>query len=139
MTDDHAPVWMPLNEAALRLGISSEAVRARIRRGQLESRRGNDGRVSVLVSAPTPAEPAMADERAAIERLLTDLDEARGDADYWRTLAELRSVEVATAKGEAAAAEARAEAQAAAHERVAAELQSALEWHRRPWWRRWIG
>src|SRR5687768_15489959 len=126
MNDDHAPVWMLLNETALRLGISSDAVRARIRRGQLESRRGNDGRISVLVSAPT-----------ATERLRADLDEARADADHWRTTAEQRSVEVATAKGEAAAAEARAQAQAVAHERIAAELREALEWHRRPWWRRW--
>jgi hypothetical protein len=137
MSDDHAPVWMLLNEAALRLGISSDAVRARIRRGQLESRRGNDGRISVLVSAPTPTEQRPVEEQAAIERLRTDLDEARADADHWRTTAEQRSVDVATAKGEAAAAEARAQAQAVAHERIAAELREALEWHRRPWWRRW--
>jgi hypothetical protein len=139
MDDDHAPVWMPLNEAALRLGVSTEAVRARIRRGQLESRRNNAGRVMVLVSAPTPAEQSTVDDRTTIERLRSELDDARADADHWRTLAEQRAVEVATAKGEVAAAEARAEAQAEAHGRIALELREALEWHRRPWWRRLLG
>ena len=42
-------VAMTVAEVATRLRLSTEAVRARIRRGHLEARTGNDGRKLVLV------------------------------------------------------------------------------------------
>ena len=41
--------WLPLKEAAQRLGLSEKALRSRLVRRTLRSRRGNDGRVQVFV------------------------------------------------------------------------------------------
>ena len=41
--------WLSVHDAASALGISEDAVRSKIKRRTLRSRRGNDGRVSVLV------------------------------------------------------------------------------------------
>src|SRR5512143_3914933 len=41
---------LPLREAAERLGVSVDALRARIRRGKIQSVRGNDGMVRVYVN-----------------------------------------------------------------------------------------
>jgi hypothetical protein len=43
--------WMDLKEAAKTLGVSSEAVRKRVRRGTLASEKQEDGRVLVWVDA----------------------------------------------------------------------------------------
>ena len=41
--------WLDLKEAAETLGVTSEAVRKRVRRGTLESEKGEDGRLYVWV------------------------------------------------------------------------------------------
>jgi hypothetical protein len=43
------PAWLSLREAAVVLGCSYEAVRQRVKRGTLRSRKGNDGLLRVLV------------------------------------------------------------------------------------------
>jgi hypothetical protein len=43
------PAWLSLREAAAVLGCSYEAVRQRVKRGTLRSRKGNDGLLRVLV------------------------------------------------------------------------------------------
>jgi hypothetical protein len=52
--------WLSVDAAALRLGLSRDAVRKRIKRGSLEARRGNDASVRVLVTSATPAAPVQA-------------------------------------------------------------------------------
>jgi hypothetical protein len=45
------PAWLSLREASAVLGCSYEAVRQRVKRGTLRSRKGNDGLLRVLVEA----------------------------------------------------------------------------------------
>jgi hypothetical protein len=51
MTNDDGLSWLPLLEAAMRLGKSTDAVRSLIRRDRVPTRKGNDGRL--LVGVPT--------------------------------------------------------------------------------------
>jgi hypothetical protein len=105
MDNGEAAAWTDVDEAATRLGLSKDAVRKRIRRGSLESRRGNDGSVRVLVTSATRLGPVLdtaghgadaagttallvenarlAERLAAEERRSTELQDA---------LAELRAV-----------------------------------------------
>ena len=46
---DEGGRWLPVDETAKLLGISTDAVRKRIRRGKLEARQGNDGLLRVLI------------------------------------------------------------------------------------------
>ena len=75
-----------VKQAAQALGISSEGVRQRIRRGSLESEKGTDGRVYVFVEDEdldrTPSEPdkdevltRMEDELAFLRQELATRDE----------------------------------------------------------------
>jgi hypothetical protein len=130
------PPKLPLAEAAVRLGKSTEAVRSMVRRGRLSAVKGNDGRLLVAV----PPELAAADDRPGpgerpvddqLARLLTERDEALLEADHLREL--LRDAQVARAE-----ARARREAEAAAKDELIAELKALLAEARRPWWRRWI-
>jgi hypothetical protein len=50
MDDDQTPIWLPLGEASQRLDTTVDALRKQIRRGRLQSRKGNDGRLLVLVT-----------------------------------------------------------------------------------------
>lgn len=158
MNDDQAAPWLPLGEAARRLGISVDAVRARVRRGQLESRRGNDGKVSVLVSDEAVAEQRLGDDQSATEqrldrdqaeatesRLRLDLDEARAEAEHWRAKVHETELALARAEGKVEAAKAVAVADVAtaraeieAQGRLVEELRAMLAEARRPWWRRWM-
>ena len=49
--------WLTYTEAGQRLGISSEAVRLRLRRGSLKGTRGNDGTPRVWVDGDAVARP----------------------------------------------------------------------------------
>jgi hypothetical protein len=156
MNDDPAAAWLPLGEAAHRLGISVDAVRARIRRGLLEGRRGNDGKVSVLVTAQAPTDRPQVDDEA-LSRFRLDLDEARAEADHWQQRAHEAELAVARAEERVRSAEAvalanvaTAKAEVEAKEQVVAEVRRALEHERaraerleallnRPWWTRWFG
>ena len=54
-------VWLRLAEAAPQFGLSVDGLRARVRRGQVTARRGNDGRLAVAVPRAGPGpEPAPA-------------------------------------------------------------------------------
>ena len=50
MDQGNGAVWLRLAEAAPQLGLSLDGLRARVRRGQISSRRGNDGRLLVAVN-----------------------------------------------------------------------------------------
>jgi DNA-binding transcriptional MerR regulator len=49
MAGDESTAWLPLGEASQRLGISVDALRARVRRGLVEHRKDNNRRIVVLV------------------------------------------------------------------------------------------
>src|SRR3954453_17033217 len=52
--------WVTLAEASQRLGATVDALRKRVRRGQLEARRGNDGLVYCLVAGQLPSGQGLA-------------------------------------------------------------------------------
>ena len=127
-------VAMTVAEAATRLRLSTEAVRARIRRGHLEIRRGNEGRKLVLVPRSqleaaklvqstdlvrtnaaggadgdrTPNVLALLLERE-LDRLRSELERTRTDAEAWRQKAEENGQEAVGLRGELGRAEMRAE------------------------------
>lgn len=117
-------VAMPVVEAAARLGLTTEAVRTRIRRGMLESRRGNNGRRVVLVprsqlGSDATEQGSGSDQttnglavllESELARLVSERDQARSDAETWRAKAEERSKEAAELRGALGRAEAKAEA-----------------------------
>jgi flagellar hook-basal body complex protein FliE len=134
--DDTHLVALPISKAAAALQLSTEGVRARIRRGQYEVRTGNDGRKLVLVpGSHLEQEHGTDDERpdtrfadvlkTEIDRLVTERDQARTDVERWRTQAE-----------EARLVAARAEAERDGLRSERDTLRTELERARQPWWRR---
>jgi hypothetical protein len=138
---DETTTVLPVADAAVRLGVSVDAIRSRVRRGHLETRRGNDGRTLILVPnsmlenandglslGDGEATDELATElRRERDRLLTERDQARTDCEAWRVKAE-----------EARLVGARAEAERDGLRLVVARLEADLDWARRPWWRRWF-
>ncbi len=158
-----------LTEAAERTGLTVDALRKRIRRGKLETVKGNDGLVRVrLTSADMDAlrlaegqtgqpKPSQPDERdRTIAALEAERDAARlaaakaeGESGTLREQVEAErgranraEAEAAAERGRAAQAEREREEariRAAAAEGEAKGLRLALEEARRPFWRRWLG
>ena len=121
--------WVSLPEAARRLGVTTRAIRGRIRRGTLESRpRGNTGREVYLPSSAvatlTLPHPAVLpqDADSEVERLRAEL------ADTLDELAEVR-VALARAEGQLTARTEVVDALRADRDRLAAEVADL----RRPW------
>ena len=127
--------WLTLSEASQRSGMHKEALRARAKRGQLPSRRGNMGQILVQLPAELlnlaqgAAQPAAHVHAEQLAELARDLEQE---------IAGLR-IELAEARAQGRAAEVVADARIAAERLVSDELRRELEWHRRPWWRRLIG
>lgn len=135
-------------EAAERLGITSDALRAKIRRGTVEAQRDNRGRWRVRLSdaaatvderpsrPSTPTPDAVSDDpRLALALAERDLYRARADAalkdllaDHTR-LIEALEAHVEDLRTQLATAEER-------RQLLEAELMSFL---RKPWWRRLFG
>lgn len=123
---DQTPSFIPLSEAAARLGVTVDALRARLRRdksGTLRTTRGNDGRL--LVALPGGHEASAPPSSDDADALLGELAEARAEAERWRTEAE-----------QARHAQVRAEAELGAERRLAEELRALLHEARKPWLRR---
>jgi hypothetical protein len=116
MTDSDAAetVLLPISEAASRLGLSTIALRSRVRRGSIPSRRGNAGQILVEVPANAATHAGKVAGTSADAVVLADL-EAEVDA--------LRR-ELAHAQGERDAASAIAAAKVEAAERIVAELRA---------------
>ena len=139
--DEHL-VTMSLAEAAVALGLSTDAVRARIRRGHLEGRTGNDGRKLVLVprsqlegdktehrsGSDQAATELAAVMRSELDRLVAELDRTRADSDRLRSVAE-----------EARLAAARAETERDGLRIALAIAETEITRLRLPFWRRWLG
>jgi predicted RNase H-like nuclease (RuvC/YqgF family) len=141
--DEPSP-WVTVSEAARRLGTTVEAVRKRIGRGQLNSRKGNDGRTEVLVLTESarspPADPTTSAHEPDTVRKLSGLEEEvsglRDEADRWRAKAEEAGQRAARAEGELTAKDALVTTlrEALTHERAEkARLAGELAEARRPW------
>ena len=115
-------VLLPVSEAASRLGLSPIAVRSRVRRGSLPSRRGNTGQILVEV----PAHAAAHTGKVAG----TSADASAGTFAGTSTAAELEVEidalrrELAYAQGERDASAAIAAAKVEAAERIIGELRA---------------
>jgi hypothetical protein len=134
MDSDQPSEWLPLAEAAARLGTTVDALRKRVRREQIQARRGNDGRLHVLVGGRTDGQEADLVQPPA--RLLLDLEEAREGQERWREVAEQARERAAKAEGELAAEARRSTDLAAALEHKRAErakLSSELAEARKGW------
>src|SRR5215213_8927875 len=146
MTNTDELSWLPLLEAGMRLGKSTDAVRSMIRRDKLATRKGNDGRL--LIGVP-PVEGQAGDGLATV---IDPSGDGHTTAELRLTLEELREelfearVALARAEEKRDAAERNAEAQvaaakadAAARDHLITELKALLAVAQRPWWRRLIG
>lgn len=145
--------WLGLTEAAQRSGLAREAIRARARRGQVPSRKGNRGELMVQLPAEllTGHSQGESGPGRVEARMWADLV-----TDLTSEAAELRE-RLAKAETEARAAEAVAEAKVEAARDVASARVSAAKLEvaavreladrltveiadaRRPWWRKLIG
>jgi hypothetical protein len=104
-----------LTEAAERTGLTVEAIRQRIKRGSLQSVKGNDRVLRVRltdadlasISNRSPTGHPTHDDR--LIEALQDAAEARGEAATLREWAERAGIEKALAQAEAAAARSRAD------------------------------
>jgi hypothetical protein len=150
MNDDQTPVWLPLGEASQRLDTTVDALRKQIRRGRLQSRKGNDGRLLVLITGDqtTTGHAQMLashdrDGGQTVAGLLDRLDRTRLDLEQAR-LALVKAETERDHARELAAAERRHLEQAVDEMRAALEreqtradrLDARLAL---PWWRRWLG
>ena len=81
--------WLGLAEAAARTGLAREAIRSRARRGLVNSRKGNDGRLLVQILAGL-AEADRADDRAMTDLLRIELARSIAAADTATAVAEAR-------------------------------------------------
>jgi hypothetical protein len=105
-SDSDAP-WLPLSEAARRLGRHPDGIRSMIRRGRVNGRKGNAGQW--LVQVPTESDPVSNGH----------------DSDVAESLADLRE-ELTESRVAAARAEAERDTQAAAHTRERETLQTVI-------------
>ena len=151
-----------LTEAAERTGLTVDALRKRIRRGKLETVKGNDGLVRVrLTTADVEAlrlaegqtgQPKSSQSNGSgqtIKALEAEAATQRERADKAEQRAERAEGESATLREQvksererAGRAEAEREAAriaAASAEGEARGLRLALDEARRPFWRRWLG
>lgn len=145
--------WLTYTEAAKRLGTTPDAIRQRVKRGQMRGSRGNDGRPRVWAPARLPGQET---ERSSdkspdspnrtesglfgqvkalegrIETLERELARAQEQADRAMKRADdLGDRLVDTERARASDQTARAIAEAEVN-RLRAELEQA----RRPWWHR---
>jgi excisionase family DNA binding protein len=131
MADD---VWLPIHEAARRLGCSPATVRRRIKAGELEAelqpgKHGVEYKVRLPAVATHESIHAYIPEQGAgyaWAQLLEDYKAASQAVGEWRARSERQ--EERADQYEQRLAEAKAEV-----DRLRAELERA----RRPWWRLW--
>ncbi len=146
MTDEDGRIWLPLHNAAIKLGKSSDAVRSMIRRGRLSTRKANDGRL--LVAVPTANDQpggglTTADDGRAT--VFSQADDGQTTAELQHEITEIREQlaraeeRAEAARAIAAADVATAKAEAVALRELVDELKAQLADARRPWWRQWFG
>ncbi len=139
-------------EAAHQLGITTEGVRARIKRGAYETQQGNDRRRRVLVPrselARTDTQQHQTDAHedglrdlleGELDRLASELERTRADVETWRTKAEQAGLEAARHEADHNAAERIIADLTQQRDRLADQLSALITDARRPFWRRWVG
>jgi len=146
--------WMDLKEAAEALGVTSEAVRKRVRRGTLESQKGEDGRLFVRMDTGSDIRPDGGyDERVGhgYDELLKELrnrvgslenqlaEEREANRENRRIIAGLvqRVPELEPARE--SAPEARESPVSASEEEGRGEEETPADTKRQSWWQRWFG
>ncbi len=146
MTDEDGRIWLPLHDAAVKLGKSSDAVRSMIRRGRLSTRKANDGRL--LVAVPTAVDQSgdgLATAEGGRAAAFGQADDGQTTAELQQEITEIRErlaraeEQVEAARAIAAADVAAAKAEAVALRELVDELKAQLADARRSWWRRLIG
>lgn len=148
MADDDSGLdssWTPIPEAARRLGLTQDALRKRIKRGLVESRRGNDRRISVLITSEMLSKSGLDESDTGLDIDSDELAEAEAAIEHWRRLAHAREVELAEMRGElrrAADLVERADEQrrelAAEKDKRIEELKADLAEARKRWWHRFL-
>jgi chromosome segregation ATPase len=155
--------WLTYTEAAKRLGTTPDAIRQRVKRGQMRGSRGNDGRPRVWTeirqsgqmteqspNSPNRTESDLSGQVKALEDhietlkglLLAEVERtqaARSEADHAKAEQVRMARDVATMFDELKALADRHAALHADQARLKAELEQAraeLARARRPWWRR---
>ena len=118
MAEGEPGAWLPLADASRRLGLTVDALRHRVRKGELDSRRGNDGRVLVLVGGEPPASARIADAGAELALLRDELADVANRAS--RAEGELAGLREALAEARGALA-----AERAGRERLETQLAEA--------------
>lgn len=77
MTDETTGEWLSVRAAAARLNTSEQAIRSKVQRRTLRSRKGNSGAISVFidepVSVPVPETPINERPSSNIDRKMTDV------------------------------------------------------------------
>jgi hypothetical protein len=145
-----------LNEAAKLTGLSVDALRQRAKRGKLGTVKGNDGlvrvrlttadldaiRLAVTADTDQPESSQELDESQTIKALRGEtaslreaLSRERDRADQ----AEVRAGRIEQERDEARREREDARVRAASAEGEAKALREALDFARRPAWRRWLG
>ncbi len=156
------PNLYTLAEASRLTGLSTEALRLRIKRGKLAAEKGNDGHPRVrLTSADLEDFRRQVDQQkstltrqdadrtnaikvleTAVDALRERVDRAEGESATLREQVESERARAGRAEAERDAARVEREAAkvaAAAAEGEAKGLRLALDEARRPFWRRWLG
>jgi hypothetical protein len=106
--------WLTLADASKALTVTVDALRHRVRKGELTSRRGNDGRVQVLVGGEPLASADQPDVGAEIALLREELAAASSRAA--RAEGELMGLREALARADTALAQTRSDLAEARHE-----------------------
>ncbi len=148
-----------LTEAAEHTGLTVDSLRKRIKRGKLETVKGNDGLVRVRLTTadmealrlaegqPKPSQPDESGRTIAAleaERDVARLAAARAEGESATLRERMASAEARAGRAEAERDAARTEREAAKVAAASAEgraegLRLALEEAQRPFWRRWLG
>ena len=137
---------MDVKQAAEALGISSEGVRQRIRRGTLESDKGTDGRVYVWLDgeangSPVTERESERDTHGVITRLENEVEWLRREVERKDTLLMTLMHRVPELEAPQRPSEAHQENDKGADEvGHHPEENGALRFpERRSWWRSWFG
>jgi hypothetical protein len=99
--------WMSLADASKALAVTVDALRHRIRKGELTHRRGNDGRVQVLVGGERAAKMEQLDASAELALFHEQISELTSRAS--RAEGELAGLREALTRADAGLVQARSD------------------------------